>query len=108
MVSKEIERGVSISFWRDVVRNSECSNVCVKKYLDQSSLQLLCSGWLWKRSRIDVFMLFAFFSDKFFGLERMLLPRMSTMLCSTRFLECHVGVCDVWLEFLLYAGKHFI
>ena len=43
------------------------------------------------------------FSEKFFGLGRMLLPRMSTMLCSTRFLECHVGVCDVWL-----AGKKSI
>ena len=38
----------------------------------------------------------------------MFLPRLSIMLCSTRVLKCHVGVCDELLEFLLYAGKHFL
>ena len=46
-------------------------------------------------------------SLKFFGLKVMLLPRMSTMLGSTRFLECHVGVCDVWLEFFVVCKKAF-
>ena len=50
MVSKVIERGVSISlFWRDVVRNIDCSDVFFffkKKNLDHSSVQLLCPGWL--------------------------------------------------------------
>ena len=54
--------------------------------------------------------IFAFcidFSDRFFGLEMMLLPQMSTRPCSTRFLECHVGVCDVWLECFVVYRKAF-
>ena len=40
-------------------------------------------------------------SHKLFGGEMMLLPRMSTTLCSMRFLKCDVGVCDELLEFCL-------
>ena len=40
-------------------------------------------------------------SRKLFGGEMMLLPRMSTTLCSMRFLKCDVGVCDELLEFFL-------
>ena len=58
-----------------------------------------------KNRRIYAF--FIEFSDKFFGLEMMLLPRMSTMLCSTRFLECHVGVFDVRLDFFVACRKAF-
>ena len=58
-----------------------------------------------KNRRISAFCLDS--SDKCFGLEMMLLPRMSTMLCSTRFLECHVGVCDVWLDFFVVCKKAF-
>ena len=47
------------------------------------------------------------FSDKICGLEMMLLPPTSTMLGSTRFLECPVGVFDVWLEFFVVYRKVF-
>ena len=90
------------------MRNIECSNVCSKKIFGPVFCPVVM---LWlaleavKNRRFYAFCLD--FSDKFFGLWRMLLPRMSTMLCSTRYLECHVGVCDVWHEFFDSARKAF-
>ena len=116
MVSKVKERGVSISlFWRDVVRNIDCSNaffvIFGPLFCPVLMFWLACVKFLIileavKNRRVYAF--FIEFSDKFFGLERMLLPRMSTMLCTTRFLECHVGVCDAWLEFFVVCRKAFL
>ena len=113
--------------WSNAAYRSRCSGetLCVisnvlrffaKQFLDLASVQLLCSGWLawnfwsfWKRSRIDVYMPFALiFQIISLAWKGCYCPRMSTILCSTRFLECHVGVCDVWLDFFVVCRKAFL